>query len=115
MTKPKREEQSYLISRDLKAYVGITLDSPQFCGAEERLGLKESNTNALFKIYCAVARKPESWTAESRGAVSVAIQINNEKGNHETWLFGHSPLQNWATIQEISGTIYRCRFCTRED
>jgi hypothetical protein len=43
----KRDNQWRL----LKAYVGITLESPHFCIAQERLGLRQSNTNAPGAVF----------------------------------------------------------------
>ena len=91
-------------SRLLKAYVGITLDSPQFFIAQERLDLKQSNTNAVFEIYCSDAGKPESWNLEIRNAVSLACQTNDEKGDHENWLLGldsliHFQPSRWPVIE----------------
>jgi hypothetical protein len=90
--------------RLLKAYVGITLESPHFCIAQERLGLKQSNTNAGFEIYCADAGRPASWTSEIRNAVSSACQTNDEKGDHENWLLGldtliHFRPSRWPVIE----------------
>jgi hypothetical protein len=90
--------------RLLKAYVGITLESPHFCIAQERLGLKQSNTNAVFEIYCADAGRPASWTLEITNAVSLACQTNNEKGDHENWLLGldtliHFQPSRWPVIE----------------
>jgi hypothetical protein len=103
--------------RLLKVYVGITLDSPHFCiaqerlglkqsntNAQERLGLKQSNTNAVFEIYCADAGRPASWTLEIRNAVSLACQTNDEKGDHENWLLGldtliHFQPSRWPVIE----------------
>jgi hypothetical protein len=88
----------------LKAYVGITLESSHFCIAQERLGLKQSNTNAVFEIYCADAGKPASWTLEIRNAVSLACKTDDEKGDHENWLLGldtliHFQPSRWPVIE----------------
>jgi hypothetical protein len=90
--------------RLLKAYVGITLESHHFCIAQERLGLKQSNTNAMFEIYCADAGTPASWTSEIRNAVSLACQTNGENGDHENWLLGldtlyHFRPSRWPVIE----------------
>jgi hypothetical protein len=89
--------------RLLKAYVGITLESSHFCIAQERLGLKQLNTNAVFEIYCADAGRPASWDLEIRNAVSLACQPNDEKGDHENWLLGldsliHFQPSRWPAI-----------------
>lgn len=88
----------------LKAYIGITLESPHFCIAQERLGLQQSNTNAVFEIYCADAGRPASWTLEIRNAVSLACQTNDEKRDHENWLLGldtliHFQPSRWPVIE----------------
>jgi hypothetical protein len=90
--------------RRLKAYVGITLDYPHFCIAQERLGLKPSNSNSVFEIYCADAGRPASWTLELRNTVSLACQTKGEKGDHENWLLGldsliHFQPSRWPVIE----------------
>jgi hypothetical protein len=90
--------------RLLKAYIGITLDNPHFYIAQQRLGLTQSNTNAVFRIYCADAGKPTNWNSEIRDAVSLACQTNGEKGDHENWLLGldsliHFQPSRWPVIE----------------
>ncbi|RDW56383.1 hypothetical protein BP5796_13205 [Coleophoma crateriformis] len=90
--------------RRIKAYVGITLEKPQLCIAQERLGLKQPNTNTEFEIYCADAARPASWTSDIRNAVSLACQNNDETGDHENWLLGldtlyHFQPSRWPVIE----------------
>jgi hypothetical protein len=88
----------------LKAYVGITLDSPQFRIAHERLGPKQLNNDAVFEIYCADAGKPASWALETKKVVSLACQTNDEIGDHENWLVAidsliHFQPSRWVVIE----------------
>lgn len=97
----KGEDQG---KRHLKAYVGLTLESAHFSIAQKRLGLKQSNTNTGFDIYCADAGRPTSWTSEINNSVSSACQANDEKGNHENWLLGldtliHFQPSRWPVIE----------------
>jgi hypothetical protein len=96
--------------RLLKAYVGITLDSAQCCIAQDRLNLKQSNTNAAFDIYCADGGRPESWTLEIRNAVSSACRESKENGDHENWLLGldtliHFQPSRWPVIEYANRTL----------
>jgi hypothetical protein len=96
--------------RLLKAYVGITLESPHFCIAQERLGLKQSNTNELFEIYCADAGRPASWTPEIKKSISLACQAKDEKPDHENWLLGldtliHFQPSRWPVIEYANRTL----------
>lgn len=117
----KRDNQS---RRFLKAYVGITLESPHFCIAQERLGLKQSNSNATFDIYCADAGRPASWTLEIRKAVSLACQIYAEKGHHQNWLLGldtlyHFQPSRWPVIEyanrELDASLMAYDLCIADD
>jgi hypothetical protein len=110
--------------RLLKAYVGITLESPHFCIARERLGTKQPNTNVMFEIYCADAGRPESWTLEIRDAVSLACQSNDEKGDHENWLLGldtlyHFQPSRWPVIEyanrKLDASLMAYDLCIAED
>jgi hypothetical protein len=90
--------------RLLTSYVGITLDSPQFCLAQERLDLKQASTKEVFEIYCADAGRPASWTSAIKNAVSSACQPNDEKEYHENWLLGldtliHFQPSRWPVIE----------------
>lgn len=107
-----------------RAYVGITLDSPQFCIAQERLGPTQSNTDATFKIYCADAGKPASWSLETRNAVSSACQKINEKRDHENWLLGldalvHFRPSRWPVIEyanrELDASLMAYDLCVAEN
>jgi len=104
LDKQGQRERYHQWSWVLKAYVGITLESHHFCIAQERLGLKQSNTNTVFKIYCADAGTPASWTSEIRNSVSLACQTNDENGDHENWLLGldtlyHFQPSRWPVIE----------------
>lgn len=96
--------------RLLKAYVGITLETPHFSITQERLGLKQSNTNTGIEIYCADAGRPASWTSEIRYAVSLACRTNDGKGDHENWLLGldtliHFQPSRWPVIEYAKGNL----------
>lgn len=61
----------------------------------------------MFEIYCADARRPASWTLEIRNAVSLACQINDEKGDHGNWLLGldtliHFQPTRWPVIENAN-------------
>ncbi|KFY18257.1 hypothetical protein V492_00023 [Pseudogymnoascus sp. VKM F-4246] len=91
-------------TKQLKAYVGLTLESAHFSIAQERLNIKQSNTNTEFEIYCADAGRPESWTPEIERSVSSACQTNGKKGGHENWLLGldtliHFQPSRWPVIE----------------
>jgi hypothetical protein len=98
----------------LKAYVGITLESAHFSIAQERLGPQQSNTNDVFEIHCADAARPASWNLEIRNAVSSACQAqtNGDEGvgNHENWLLGldtlyHFQPSRWPVIEYANGKL----------
>ncbi len=96
--------------RLLTAYVGITLESSHFKIAEERLGLKQSNTSGVFKIHCADAGRPESWTSEIKDSISLACQTDVGKGNHENWILGldtlyHFQPSRWPVIEYANSKL----------
>jgi hypothetical protein len=110
--------------RLLKDYVGITLESHHFSIAQERLGLKQSNTNAVFEIYCADAGRPASWTLEIRNAISLACQTNDQNGDHENWLLGldtlyHFQPSRWPVIEyanrKLGASLMAFDFCIAEN
>lgn len=111
-------------SRLLKAYVGITLESSHFCLAQERLGLKRSDSDTLFEIFCADAGRPESWTSEIKNAVSLACQTNGKEGDHENWLLGldtliHFQPSRWPVIEyanrELGASLMAYDLCIAEN
>jgi hypothetical protein len=117
----KRDNQR---TRLLKAYVGITLEDTHFCIAQERLGLKQSHTNAVFEIYCGDAGRPASWTTEIRNAVFSACQTNNEMEHHENWLLGldtflHFQPSRWPVFEyanrELSASLMAYDVCIAEN
>ncbi|OBT52796.1 hypothetical protein VE04_06550 [Pseudogymnoascus sp. 24MN13] len=110
--------------RNLKAYVGLTLESAHFSIAQERLGLQQPNTNTEFQIYCADAGRPMSWTSEIKKSVSLATQANNEKGNHENWLLGldtliHFQPSRWPVIEyanrELDASLMAYDLCIADN
>jgi hypothetical protein len=110
--------------RFLKAYVGITLESPHVSIAQERLGLNQSSINVGFDIYCADAGRPASWTSELRNSVSLASQANDEKGDHENWLLGldtlyHFQPSRWPVIEyakrELGASLMAFDLCIAEN
>ncbi|OBT75539.1 hypothetical protein VF21_05882 [Pseudogymnoascus sp. 05NY08] len=110
--------------RHLKSYVGLTLESAHFSIAQERLGLRQSNTDTEFEIYCADAGRPTSWTSDIKKSVSVATQANNEKGDHENWLLGldtliHFQPSRWPVIEyanrELGASLMAYDLCIGEN
>jgi hypothetical protein len=110
--------------RNLKAYVGLTLESAHFSIAQKRLGLEQSNTSTEFEIYCADAGMPTSWTPEIKKSVSVATQGNDEKGDHENWLLGldtliHFQPSRWPVIEyanrELGASLMAYDLCIADN
>ncbi|OBT70260.1 hypothetical protein VE03_00243 [Pseudogymnoascus sp. 23342-1-I1] len=110
--------------RHLKAYVGLTLESAHFSIAQDRLGLKQSNANTGFEIYCADAGRPTSWTPEIKKSVSLACHADDEKGDHENWLLGldtlyHFQPSRWPVIEyankELGASLMAFDLCTAEN
>lgn len=106
--------------KPLKAYVGITLENAQYCIAQERLNLKQSD--GTFQIYCADAGRPQSWNPELRNAVSSACQSTKEE--HENWILGldslyHFQPSRWPVIEhakkEINASLMAFDLCIAED
>ena len=101
---PRQREGDNHWRQPLKAYIGITLDSAQFDIAQDRLGSKQSDTNAVFEIHCADAGKPASWPVDIRNAISLACENNEGNENHENWLLGldsliHFQPTRWPVIE----------------
>jgi hypothetical protein len=108
----------------LKSYVGITLEGPHFSIAQERLGIKPSNTSAALEIFCADAGRPTSWTPEIKNAVSLACQTNGAKGDHENWFLGldtlyHFQPSRWPIIEyankELDASLMAFDLCIDEN
>lgn len=117
----KRDDQW---RRNLKGYVGLTLESAHFSIAQERLGLNQSNIYTGFDIYCADAGRPTSWTSEIKKYVSLASQANDEKGDHENWLLGldtliHFQPSRWPVIEyanrELGASLMAYDLCIAEN
>jgi hypothetical protein len=106
----KQRQRNNQWRRLLRAYVGITLESHQFCIAQERLGLKKSATESMLKIYCADAGKPESWPLELRNDVALACQNIDEEEDHQNWLLGldtlyHFQPSRWPVIEYANSKL----------
>ncbi|KFY89311.1 hypothetical protein V500_05785 [Pseudogymnoascus sp. VKM F-4518 (FW-2643)] len=117
----KRDDQW---RKNLKGYVGLTLESAHFSIAQERLGLNHQNINTGFDIYCADAGRPTSWTSEIKNSVSLASQANGEKGDHENWLLGldtlyHFQPSRWPVIEyanrELGASLMAYDLCIAEN
>ena len=111
-------------SRLLKAYIGITLENPHFCIAQDRLGLKQSHFNEVFEIYCADAGRPASWTLDLRNAVALACHTDDEKGYHENWILGldsliHFQPSRWPVIEyanrQLGASLMAYDLCIAEN
>jgi hypothetical protein len=92
-------------SKPLKAYVGLTLEESHHRIAEKRLGGK-SCTDPAFRIFCADAAKPASWTSETKNAISYAVQAD-DGALHEVWVLGldtfyHFQPSRWPIVDYAS-------------
>lgn len=92
-------------SKALKAYVGLTLEESHHRIAEKRLGGK-SCTDPVFRIFCADAAKPASWTSETKNAISYAVQVD-DGALHEVWVLGldtfyHFQPSRWPVVDYAS-------------